>query len=168
MNSFRIFGGGLIAGAIAWQGMCQAQKLRNRVDFLKAVSVGLETVMTEMEFGRYEIGYIFKKLNIKNDRDFFENCEKRIKNKGIKKAWSEAVEEVTGYGFLKGNDSDIILQLGNRLGMSDIEGQKNCIDMTVSELKKNIAVAEEEYVRLSKMYRGCGVLLGIFIMIILA
>lgn len=168
MISVRLFGGGLIACATAWRGMCEAQRLQHRVEFLKAISAGLETVKTEMEFGRYELGYIFRKLNMKNDRDFFKNCQKGIEEKGIKTAWFNAVAEIKDQGFLKDNDSDIILQLGNRLGMSDIEGQKNSIDMTVSELKKNITVAEEEYIRLSKVYRGCGVLLGIFIMIILA
>ena len=168
MISVRLLGGGLIACAMAWRGMCEAQKLQQRVEFLKAISAGLETVKTEMEFGRYELGYIFKKLDTKNDRGFFKTCQKGIEEKGIKKAWANAVADVTEYGFLKDNDSDIILQLGNRLGMSDIEGQKNNIDMTVTELQKNITVAEEEYIRLGKVYRGCGVLLGIFIMIILA
>lgn len=166
--SIRLFGGGLIACAIAWRGLCEAQKLQYRVEFLKAISAELHTLKTEMEFGKYELGYIFKKLKLKNDRNFFEICHSEMENLGIKNAWAKAVSEITEHGFLKDNDADIILQLGNSLGMSDIEGQKNNIDMTLSELRKNITVAEEEYVRLSKVYRGCGVLLGIFIMIILA
>ena len=39
--------------------------------------------------------------------------------------------------------------------------------MVVAELERCILVAEEENIRLGKVYRGCGVLLGVFIMIIL-
>lgn len=165
--SIRFIGSTLIAIAVTWWGMCEAKKLKERVVFLRALLSGLVTAKAEIEFGRYEIGYIFKRLNVNNDKGIFKTCSGFIKEKGIKAAWETAVNIVCGDDFLKENDKDVILQLGNSLGMSDVEGQKNNIDMVVEELKKSISVAEEEDARLGKVYKGCSVLLGVFIMIIL-
>ncbi len=167
MLSANFIGGLMIATGVAWWGMCEAKKLKDRVEFLKAVSSGLTRAKTEIEFGRFDIGCIFRKLSIGNDRNLFCECSKLIKDNGIKSAWETAVNNVCDDGFLKEDDKNVILGLGNSLGMSDIEGQRNNINMVVTELEKSILMAEDENVRLGKVYRGCGVLLGVFIMIIL-
>ncbi len=165
--NIRFIGSTLVAIAVTWWGMCEAKKLKERVEFLRALLSGLLTAKAEIEFGRYEIGYIFKRINMNNDKGIFKICSGLIKEKGIKAAWETAVNNVCDEGFLKGNDKNVIIQLGKSLGMSDVEGQKNNIDMVVAELKKSISVAEEEDMRLGKVYKGCSVLLGVFIMIIL-
>ncbi len=165
--SIRFLGGIMVATGALWWGMCEAKKLRDRVEFLKAVSSGLVRTKTQIEFGRFDIGYIFKKFNIDKDRGLFKMCSENILQMGIKNAWESAVNHSCDDGFLKKDDKNVVLQLGNSLGMSDVEGQKNNIDMVVAELEKSILTAEDENMRLGKVYRGCGVLLGVFIMIIL-
>ncbi len=167
MLNFRLVGGIMVATGALWWGMCEARKLKTRVEFLKAVSSGLERAAAEIEFGKYEIAYIFQGLNINNDKGLFKICSKNIKSMGIKNAWEKAVEVVNENGFLKEDDKSVIIQLGNSLGMSDVKGQKNNINMVVSELMKSILRAEDENERLGKVYRGCGALLGVFILIIL-
>lgn len=167
MLSVRFLGGLMVATGISWWGMSEAKKLKDRVEFLKAVLAGLTRTKTQIEFGRFDIGYIFRKLNIKNDRNLFSLCAEHIKKEGIRGAWEKSVNSVCDDGIIKEDEKNVILQLGNSLGMSDIEGQKNNIDMVVTELKKCITMAEDENIRLGKVYRGCGVLLGVFIMIIL-
>lgn len=165
--SVRLLGGMMIATGVAWWGMYEAKKLKDRVEFMKAVSSGLIRAKSQIEFGKFDIGYIFKRLAIEKDRDLFKLCGEDIKQRGIKSAWENAVNNVCEDGILKDTDKNIILQLGNTLGMSDVKGQINNIDMVVAELEKCILDAEDENTRLGKVYRGCGVLLGVFIMIIL-
>lgn len=167
MLSVKFIGGVMVATGAIWWGMCEAGKLRDRVEFLKAVLLGLVRAKTQIEFGKFDIGYIFKKLNITKDRGLFKMCSENIAEKGIKTAWETAVENVCGDGLIKDDDKNIILQLGNSLGMSDVSGQINNVDMVVAELEKSILIAEEENIRLGKVYRGCGILSGLFIMIIL-
>lgn len=157
----------MVATGIMWWGMCEAKKLKDRVDFLKAVSSGLVSTKTQIEFGKFDLGYIFKRFAMDKDRNIFKLCGESIRNLGIKSAWENAVNNACEDGFLKDADKNIILQLGNSLGMSDIKGQINNISMVVAELEKSIITAEDENSRLAKVYRGCGVLLGVFIMIIL-
>lgn len=157
----------MIACAIAWWGLCEAQKLKKREEFLRAIIAGLNTIKAEIEFGKFELEYILKRLDIKYDHGFFAQCCTNIKEFGIKCAWDDAIEAIKDKGFIKDCERDIISELGNFLGMSDIRGQKTNIELTVERLRQNLSVAEDENIRLGKVYRGCGVLLGVFVMIIL-
>ena len=157
----------MVATAIIWWGMSEARKLKERVELLKAVLSGLQSTKAQIEFGKFDIGYIFKKLPIDKNRTLFKICGEKIGQTGIKSAWQNAVNTAFNDGILKDEDKNIILQLGDSLGMSDIGGQINNINMVVAELEKSIVLAEDENVRLAKVYRGCSVLLGVFIMIIL-
>ncbi len=163
----RLLGGGLVACAIIWKGMCEARKLRERVEFLKAIVMGLETVKSEIAFGKYELSYIFGRLKPERDKGFFDLCERHLDELGICGAWNNALDKCGTEEFLKAGDVSVISQLGNELGKSDVGGQKNSIDKTVVELRKIIEQAEEENQRLGKVYRGCSILLGVFVMIIL-
>ena len=163
----RLLGGGFIACAIVWKGIWEARKLRERVEFLKAIVMSLETIKSEIAFGRYELSYIFGRLKPEKDRGFFALCEKHLDELGICGAWNNALDECGTEEFLKAGDISVIYQLGNELGKSDVGGQKNSIDKVVNELRKIIEMAEEDNQRLGKVYRGCSILLGVFIMIIL-
>ena len=70
--------------------------------------------------------------------------------------------------MLSSHEKDTLLQLGNQLGMSDVSGQRTAISRTVHQLDEYVAFADREYIRLAKPYRSCGILLGVFVLIIIA
>ena len=91
----------------------------------------------------------------------------KLKNKKTEVAWNEAVLEERFYLNLKGEDINLILSLGNMLGKTDVEGQMSEINQFCSLINEQIAIAEEEKNKNSKMYKSLGTIIGLAIVIIL-
>lgn len=160
----RLVGGVLIFAVSTYCGFYLSGRLRTRVDFLRAMGDALSFISSEIEFGHYELADIFNRITIPVVSDFFKVCAKFIKHDGVRQVWER---EVLNCNVIKREDADILMQLGNQLGRTDVEGQKNAISRAISGLDKNAKSANEEYIRLGKTYKECGALLGLFFMIIL-
>lgn len=162
----RFFGACMIGVVCAWVGFKAADRLSRRKEFLRAFITTLTVIETEIEFGKYELKYIFKKFQDNRKLfGFYERCVDGISEKGIKKAWQAALNDTKDKAPLKSHDVEAILSLGNELGMSDIGGQKKSIKRCIKLLSESEKEANEEYIRLAKVYRGCGVLAGVFVII---
>lgn len=156
----------MIASAPVWLGFAAADRLRRRRDFLVAFGTTLVVLETEIEFGRYELKRIFSRMcDNKNVYGFYDICSEKIEEKGIKKAWNDAVETVADTAYLTDMDKDALLALGKELGMSDVSGQKKAIERCAALLSQGAENASGEYYRLARVYRSCGVLAGAFIVL---
>lgn len=162
MNKF--IGAFMVAIVCTYFGFSQSDRLKKRKDFLAAFLNALSFLETEICFGRYDLKSIFKRIDDKKLFGLYTDCAEYISKLGIKKAWKNSVNSVSGY--LKPSDADAVLSLAAELGMSDVEGQKNAIKRTSQLITQCADNAEEEYARLGRVYRSCGVLAGIFVMII--
>lgn len=164
----RLFGGFLIFIVSTYCGFSAASRLRRRSEFLKAISDALTYVISEIEFSHTELREIFSRADISGAlADFFKSCRDELATSGIREAWEKTVHIKADELSLKECDKDALLQLGVQLGKSDIDGQKKAIGRTVAMLDGYKKSAEEEYVRLSKPYRSCGILLGVFVLLII-
>ena len=165
----RLFGGLLIFIVSAYCGFYFSDRLKKHRDFLHSVSGALTFTASEIEFGQYELERIFRRLDTSPALcGFFNACADKIKDCGIRRAWSDTVHEYTDCTGLTAPETDILIQLGNQLGMSDADGQKKAISRAVKQLDEYAGLADAEYTRLSKPYRSCGILLGVFVLIIIA
>lgn len=165
----RLLGGALIFIVLAYCGFYFSDRLKKHRDFLKAVSGALTFVASEIEFGHSELEYIFRHADTSPALcGFFAECAGNIKSYGIKNAWSSTVDAYEERMELSLQEKDVLFQLGNQLGMSDVTGQKNAISRAVKQLDEYASSADAEYTRLSKPYRSCGILLGVFVLIIIA
>ena len=163
----RLFGGMMVFFVFAYCGFYLSGRIKARRDFLRAMSGALSFIASEIEYSHYDLIDIFKRADSSPSLcGFFTRCAEGIEKYGIRKVWDKEVGECVDLGLLK--DGEILKELGRQLGMSDIEGQKKAIERTVAVLDDNGKTADEEYVRLSKPYRSCGILLGVFFLIILA
>lgn len=164
---FKMTGALLIASVAVWFGFAAADRLKRRRDFLTAFGTSLTVLETEIEFGRYELKRIFEKLDGGGRLfGFYGICASEIEEKGIKKAWSAAVERSADAACLNAEDKDAILALGQELGMSDVSGQRKTIERCAALLAQGAENAESEYARLAKVYRSCGILAGAFAVLI--
>lgn len=164
----KLLGGLMICTVCSYCGFYMSDRLKRRRDFLLGMENALSFIKTEIEFGRYDLKHIFLKIdNSPQLCGFFGICTDRIEELGIKKAWSEAADKTGDVANLKVEDKNVLRELSRELGMSDVEGQKKAINRTADHIKECRKNAEEEYARLSKTYKGCGVLLGVFFLIIL-
>ena len=86
---------------------------------------------------------------------------------GLKKSWDNAINSNRKNLSLNNEDVNIIKSLGTMLGKTDVEGQLNEINLSMSFLDTQIAIAEEECKKNEKMYRTLGTIFGLAIIIIL-
>lgn len=164
---FRIMGGGMICAATTYVGFSLADRLKKRYDFLRAMVGALQFIRSQIEFGRYDLRYIFERIDeTPAFCGFFSICRSLMDDRGVQEAWKTAIDEIFGKGFLKDVDMEGLVLLAAELGMSDIRGQTKAIDASLEVLKKTIWDAKEEYDKMFKTYRGCGVLLGVFFLIL--
>lgn len=163
----RLLGGVLVFIVSAYGGFYFSGTLKKRRDFLRAMSGALSFISTEIEFAHSELENILIRADAPEALcGFFSQCAGEIKKCGIRNAWTNAVDECAVN--LLPEEKDVLIQLGGRIGMSDVEGQKNTISRAVRQLDEYAKLADEEYKRLSKPYRSCGILLGVFILIMIA
>lgn len=163
----RLFGGILIFTVSSYIGFHMADRLRKRVSFLRAMSDALAFISAEIEFGHYSLDSIFRRIDSSNALcGFFDYCKNHIHKDGIREAWNNSVEYISDKVFVTDDDIDAVAMLGGELGMTDIKGQKNAISRTILHIDKNAKSAEAEYARLGKTYRSCGMLMGVFFLII--
>lgn len=164
----RLFGGILIFIVSAYCGFYFSGRLKNRRDFLRAMSDALAFTATEMEFSHHALEGIFRRADVSPALcGFFAMCADSIERNGVRSAWHNSVIECCEKASLKTEDRETLLQLGSQIGMSDIEGQKKAIKRTITHLDEYAKSADEEYTRLSKPYKSCGILLGVFVLIMI-
>lgn len=164
----RMTGALLICLVCIWVGFSAADRLRRRRDFLECFVTSLSVLETEITFGMRGLGTIFRDMS-SDDRLYglYGSCAETLAERGIKTAWSDAVNGVCDNAALTGADAETIRALGSELGMSDVGGQKRAIERTAELLSKSADEAGERCMRLTKVYRGCGVLSGIFAVLML-
>ena len=160
-------GGGLICAVSSYFGFYFASRLEKRREFLREMRDALAFMRTEIAFAKNELQYIFSGLERSSGLcGFFKMCNESLKESGIKTAWQSALDKTAEKASLSPEDIRVLKQLGQVLGMSDVKGQMSAIDRTVSHLNDSISAAGADCDRLCHMYRQCGILLGIFILII--
>lgn len=149
-------------------GFYLSNRLKLRCGFLKEMVSAIMFTLSEIEFTHAELSDIFKRIGTrKYAGDFFVRCAANIRANGIRRTWEEAVDNAADRVYLTAEDIEVMKELGMYLGMSDIDGQKNAIGIAAARLGENIKGADEEYARMSKTYKSCGVLLGALCFIII-
>lgn len=161
----RLFGAAMVAVSCIFCGYGAAERLRKRKEFLRAFFNSLAVLETEICFGRHDLQSIFLGLDERSLCKLYLDCAEDIPEMGITSAWRKNVEKIYGIGFLKSNDKTAVMSLVPGLGKSDTEGQKKIISAAAGLTERYLCEAEEEYVRLGRVYRGCGILSGAFVIL---
>ncbi len=99
---------------------------------------------------------------------FFFLSEEISRNRCVDmhRLWHRALKRFHEDLFFLDGDRDIILDFARNLGFGDREAEKNNIKMAAAKLKLAEDEARETAKRNVKMYRGLGILSGIFIVIV--
>ena len=157
-----------VCAVCMWWGCRAAESLRRRKVFLESFVTSLSALETEIVFGRYELGDIFSRADPERKLcGLYQRCAAYLPELGIRKAWRRSAEEAAEAAELTAADTEIISSFGRELGMSDPDGQVRAIRRITELIGKNAEEADERYRRLSRVYRGCGILTGIFAVLVL-
>lgn len=162
----KIAGAVMICAACTYMGLKKSTELKNREKSLKSIHTALGHLETEIGFTANNLKRAF--LNIEKSAELkglFADAAERIENFGIKKAWTYAV--MNSKLTLLESDRELLLMLGTRLGMTDTKNQLKHIGYMRELISAQAGSAEAEYRRLGSIYRGGGVLLGLFIVLLI-
>ena len=157
----------LIASVCVMYGFSAADKLRRRRDFLTAFLGSLTTLETEITFARSALGRIFERLDESPLCGLYVSCKNNLERDGIRAAWTDAANAAADTAGLKPPERDAVIALGSELGMSDVAGQRQAIAGTREHISALSEAANDDYKRLGRAYRGCGISAGIFFMLML-
>ena len=159
-----------IFGASTSIGILMSKKYKNRVIELRGFKNAINTLETKIKFTYQPIPEIFKEIATSLDKNIgaiFEKACEYIGENTTKQAWNKAIEEAKINLSLNNEDINIIQNLGNLLGKTDMEGQISEINVTSNFIDAQIMKAEEERKKNEKMYRNLGTIVGLAIVIIL-
>lgn len=141
--------------------------VKNRLVMLKKLNYMLEEILLLLRYRSatvYEIAEILAADERFGEFEFLKNI--RRGDKPFRQCWQEAVYACCIRGMKK-SDTELIADIGNKLGTSDLEGQIGTVMLQREELRAAIAAAEEECAKKAKLYRSLGTLTGAFISIML-
>ena len=145
-----------------------ATKYTNRYKELKECKIALSILQTQIEYTMKPIPEIFKDIAKKIKppiSKLFQNAAKHMENQNAQTAWEQSLEEVGTN--LKKEDKNIMKDLGNLLGKTDIEGQIKEITLVNQFLDTQIQEAILEKNKNEKLYKTLGVVTGLTLVIIL-
>ena len=155
----------------AWIGNLISRKYKNRVLELKNFKEAFNILESKIKFTYEPLGEIFEEIaNIyekNNINSMFKTVTNNMKKYDLKTSWDNAIELNKQKFNLKNEDINIIKNMGNMLGKTDVAGQLSEITLNMSFLDTQIALAEDECKKNEKMYRTLGTIFGLAIIIIL-
>lgn len=167
-QAMRLAGAAAVFASCAVMGFSLSDRLKKRVGYLGNIIEALSLLETEIAFGRSRVKEAFLRVDAACDtRRLFKAAAEKMEKDGIKKAWRGAVEEKRDELRLTDADAEAVMSLGERLGMTDTENQIKNIRYVKGRLEPLLKEAEGEYGQAGRLYRGGGILAGLFLILIL-
>lgn len=171
MGFFRyIFLIGIVTGSTSI-GFLLSKSYSDRLTELKGLVKLINILQNKLKFTHKPLAEIFEEISLLNSNskvgEIFLKASKKLKENNAETSWKEAIMEEAFFLNLKNEDIELIKSFGNMLGKTDIEGQISEINQFITLINGQIAVAEEEKNKNSKMYKSLGTIIGLVIVIIL-
>lgn len=151
----------MLSGTAA--GCMASHKLKMREMFMENYIKFLTFVETEIKYSADSILEIISKFS--SDLEFdviLQLCSNEMRNgKSLNIAWNMAIKNISSKYGLNKNDVGLISQFGNKLGISDTEGQISNCELNISLINERLRDAREEKRKKSRLYIMLGVFCGI-------
>lgn len=168
MGIIKVFFLFAIFGLAVYVGNAKATKYIDRVKELISIKSALNILENKIKFTQATLEEIFKQIaNSALEKNIMNIFEALVTNQetNIHKIWEKVID--TCETNLNSEDKKILMDMGNILGATDIEGQVGNIRITSSFIDKQIQKAEEEKQKNVKLFRTLGIVSGLTIVIIL-
>lgn len=154
-------------------GFFMGENLKKRFVQLKEIEQALYQLQGEIIYSHSALPEIFTNVSIKANKpisQLFKDVAKLLQENKVNSVY-EAFKESFNINkvFLNINESDIgiLMDLSKSLGESDIEGQKNIINLTIKSIRSQLDEAEKSIKNNIKMYRYLGFSLGAILVIMI-
>lgn len=169
----RIVAGIVILVGCGYAGILFASAFKKRVKQLEELYFIVGQMEFDIDFLNIPICGSLERLSglceggIKNVLDYVRAELKKEKCLNMYDLWKRAFERFEHELALTDSDKKIIFDFSKNLGVGDRKREKNNIRATIMRLEAACEDARHYASTNSKMYRGLGILAGIFIVIVL-
>lgn len=163
----------LIIGCSTLAGFLYAENIKKRVSELNEIERSVIQLQNEIIYTYTPLPEAIKNVSEKSSSPMKQIYEyiymELLSNKvqSVYDAFEDAFKKYNDYISLKKEDKAILLDMSKTLGESDIEGHRRIFELTICNLKKQIAIAEALMHKDVKMYRYLGFTIGSVIVIML-
>lgn len=140
-------------------GYYMSKSLYRRKDFLSSFLIFLNHLATNI---RYNSDDIFTLAALCADMEELDNFKSITSDRSASftAAWNKAVLTIPKAYSLKKSDISLLKDFGSELGKTDVEGQLKHIELYKVMFKKQLADAENEITKKSKLYKTMGFFVG--------
>ena len=157
----------IAAGAGA--GYLQSHKLTMRVRFLEQYLKWISQLETEIRYCAEGIPRLLHKHGKAASLSFLTKCADQM-HRGIPfpEAWKQAVQGISSDYGLKLDDLNLVMEFGNGLGTSDVDGQTAHCQMHRELMQTHLDSAREEKQKKGRLYIMLGLFGGIGVALLIA
>jgi len=153
-------------------GMVKALEFSYRHRQLREIHRSFKRLQTEIQYVRETLPILLERLAEEENgllAAFYNDvCESLKKGeKSFYECWDASVSNIYSNSSLLKEDKEILRQLGQELGKSDLQGQKSAFERFFSRLEEQIKESEEVKKKKGKMYQSLGFYGGILIALLL-
>lgn len=166
----KVIGSVLICLSSYAVGVWWSGTLKNRVEDIRNLEQVLEELANEISFYSSVLGDAFMKIAKSSGSrvsGILMSMGYNLKMYSGKKAWAIAIGDNYKSTYLSNEDIDVLLSLGDILGMSDVDGQVGHIKNVIARLANQESKAEDARKQNEQLFRKLSMLLGLTIVILL-
>jgi len=154
----KLIGSVLIISSAFLIGNSKSRKLYKRRDFLKSFIVFLNSLSTNI---RYEAMDIFATVAVCKRDENLSYISIKENTQPFDKQWQQQILSLPNSLSLNKSDIELLIEFGNELGKTDIDGQLKHIELYINLFQKELMSAEEDIINKSKLYKTMGLFAGI-------
>ena len=167
----KILGAGFVLAGAAAMAASSVRRLRERTEVLSRLIEAFGLLEEELSFRLTPLPALLERLAGQTGGaagEFFAACLAGIRadpQAGLRTSWQRAAKE--HLGVLRDDARETVAALGNTLGRYDGEEQRQTLRQTVVRLERLRQQAEEEHMRLGKVYATVSLAAGATAVIVL-
>ena len=167
----RLVGAVLLTAGSALLGLCAVGRLDSRVQELRQLILGLETMAREMDYRLAPLPELLERAAAETEdrvSRFFTLCAQgasHLNGRAFHTVWCQAAE--AAQMRLEQPDMALLEQLGCVLGRYDGESQRRALAAAAARLEQRHSEAVERRRRQGRVYSVLGLTAGAFLMILL-
>lgn len=155
-----LFGAGFVCG-----GKCLAMRYVKKTELISDILLVISVIHTRLRYDCLPVPDLLRVLastdKLKNLRFIRECLEMLQSGEPFPTAWKNAVESDSELCMMLDNCKSNLIQLGEDMGTTDVEGQLACCEYYRQIFEKELADREENSKKYSKLFPSLGVMLGI-------
>jgi len=169
----KLVGAVLIIFASTLFGFYKASLYAARPRQIRQLVHALKRLATEIGYGSTPLPVALRKLSAQCQRpldQMFATIADRLsggRSETVRQVWQETIQRFWGQTAMKAPEQETLLELASTLGISDREDQLKHLELAITGLQHEEAVARDEQQKFEKLSRSLGMLGGALIVILI-